>query len=565
MAFERSIKFAFDKISGEILEADEIFEKTKDAYIIRKEFNKNKIELYCCECKQKLNVSTSKYDRLHFKHNKYANPCLLKDNKFTPKEKEELKKFYKSNESDRHKQLKNEIARKISKLDGINSINVDSKFIIENKERRKPDVYCKYFDKQLVFEIQLSKLPLRYILNRHEFYKRNEMYLIWILDDFDIHGQSQTERDIKYLTEYQNFFKLDEKSPNFRLLCKYKYSFLTKNNKILTKWTEKSISLTQLKFSEKIYQVYYYDLKKKLELKETEKKQNELKQKEKEKKKEIEEKKRQKLIRLNIAKEKANEIISELRELWKSEIFAFEDIKREIQKLDEFELSVLNNLNAFKTVKGKPKIHQWFEIAKRSHYRFLEFMLDCHYLEINVNEKSVTNKSLVQVLFENKKLEHKMLLLKMLLKRNYKFKKQDEIYIKELNLTEIEIEQTILLCHLSNNLNQKHLIDQLFEFSKVVLTIESAKRNKIVGFGYKPNEWIKFANNSIYSYKKYWEYIELAFRYYGIWDKLILLDKKGTFQNKIIKFYKENPKQKYDCEWLIKFLYPEIIDEKSTL
>jgi len=35
------------------------------------------------------------------------------------------------------------------------------------------------------------------------------MFLIWILDDFDIHNQGTLERDIKYLTEYENFFKLD--------------------------------------------------------------------------------------------------------------------------------------------------------------------------------------------------------------------------------------------------------------------------------------------------------------------------------------------------------------------
>lgn len=34
--YDRSIKIAFDKTSGEILDADEVFDITKDAFEIRK-------------------------------------------------------------------------------------------------------------------------------------------------------------------------------------------------------------------------------------------------------------------------------------------------------------------------------------------------------------------------------------------------------------------------------------------------------------------------------------------------------------------------------------------------
>ena len=62
------------------------------------------------------------------------------------------------------------------------------------------------------------------------------MYLIWILDNFEVKGQNKTERAIKYLMEYQNFFRLDEETNDFRLLCKYKFSFIISNNKSLTNW-----------------------------------------------------------------------------------------------------------------------------------------------------------------------------------------------------------------------------------------------------------------------------------------------------------------------------------------
>lgn len=37
--YDRSIKIAFDKTSGKLLEADEVFDITTDAFEIRKKFN----------------------------------------------------------------------------------------------------------------------------------------------------------------------------------------------------------------------------------------------------------------------------------------------------------------------------------------------------------------------------------------------------------------------------------------------------------------------------------------------------------------------------------------------
>lgn len=226
---------------------------------MRKKFHQEKIELYCLECQQKLNVSTSKYDRLHFKHNPNANFCLLKDGKLSPDETEKIYAIYRSKESDRHKYLKNQIGIKLSQLGDVSNVQIDNKFIFDNNEKRKPDVYCKYLDKEIVFEIQLSDLSLRYIISRHEFYQRKGIYLIWILDNFNVEGRKQTERDIKYLTEYQNFFKFDEQSEQFRLICKYKLPFLTELNIFLTKWKTKSIALSQLKFNKVTKQAYFFD------------------------------------------------------------------------------------------------------------------------------------------------------------------------------------------------------------------------------------------------------------------------------------------------------------------
>jgi hypothetical protein len=320
---------------------------------------------------------------------------------------------------------------------------------------------------------------------------------------------------------------------------------------LLTKWIEKSIGISQLRFDEELYQTYFFNFKKKLELKEKERLINI----EKEKRAETE---RKKVKRLNDAKEKAEEIINDLRYLWKTESFNFKPIKDRIFELNEFELNILNESKAFKDEENESKIHKWFSIAKRNNYPFLEFMLNCYHIDIDVNRKSKEQKSLFQTIFDNKELEHGRYLSRLVLKRGYIFTKRDESIIKNWCSTEKEKQSEILLHYLSNKLNSKHLIDKLFEHRNLICTIESSKRNEIIGFGFKSNQWIAFANNAIHSYKEYWDYIEIAFKHYGVWNKLIELDKKGTFTKKVTAFYEERPKSKFDCDLLFQILYPEL-------
>lgn len=556
MPFQRSIKVAFDKTSGEILEADDVFDTAKNSFELRRQYHRDEVELYCCECDQKLNVSSSKYDRLHFKHPPNASFCYLKEANLSQEETDQMAQLYRGKESARHKTLKNKIAEKLSNIGGVHSICVDDTFIYDENEKRRPDVYCKYLDKELVFEIQLSDLSLRYIYDRHDFYQRKGIFLIWILDDFDVHGQRQMERDIKYLTDFQNFFKLDEDSEPFRLLCTYKYPFLTDDNKLLSKWKEKSVSLQQLKFSIESCQVYYFDYGGKLKVKEKE--HAKLLQKERQ-----EEVKMQEHRRKVMAEEKAISIIDDLRFLWQSKGYNFSSIEEDMENLDEFELSVLNESDAFKLKDGQPRIHHWFSIAKKDHMGFLEHMIDSSYLEIDLNEKSKDNNTLLATMFENKAIEHKMWLLRRLIRKGYTLKKEDETILAQIETDPIEYESTLIIFRLANMLNGSYIIDELFEHKPLVCIIESAKRDEIIGYRYQKNQWIAFANNAIHSYTNYWSYIEKAFKNYGIWEKLMLLDKKKTFQKKLAKFHATNPKQNVDCIPLLNALYPELKKEES--
>jgi hypothetical protein len=147
--YDRSIKIAFDKTSGEILEADEVFDIKTDAFEIRKKYHEKNLILSCCECEQDLMVSGSKYDRLHFKHKPGHGYCILADGKLTPQEHERFTEILKAKESDRHKELKNKIGEQLKSVKGvdIDSIAIDDKFIIKENGKRRPDVYCKFQEK----------------------------------------------------------------------------------------------------------------------------------------------------------------------------------------------------------------------------------------------------------------------------------------------------------------------------------------------------------------------------------------------------------------------------------
>ncbi|RAI88072.1 competence protein CoiA-like protein [Algoriphagus yeomjeoni] len=265
--FRRTIDVARCKETGEIFRASERFIETKEAFLYRRLYHEKSISFECIDCGQHLSISGSKNDKIHFKHFPDHDPCFLVQNKFNP----EVQKFYEraliAKESERHKELKQKIGDRLAFVEGVeaDSISVDDKFIIKGRDRRKPDVYCRYKGKELVFEIQLSELSLGYILSRHNFYKNYGIYLIWILDTYDIRDQGTKEKDLKYLSDHQNFFKLDESVTDFKLICDYKFPFLTKENALLTPWRKKSITLDQLSFDVQAMQTYFFDFTENLE------------------------------------------------------------------------------------------------------------------------------------------------------------------------------------------------------------------------------------------------------------------------------------------------------------
>ena len=548
--YDRSIKIAFDKTSGEILDADEVFDIAKDAFEIRKKYHEKNLILSCYECEQDLMVSGSKYDRLHFKHKPGHSYCILADGKLSPHDHEKITAILKAKESDRHKELKNKIGELLKNVSGVDvsTIQIDNKFIIKGNEKRKPDVYCKFHDKELVFEIQLSDLSLGYILSRYDFYKKHGMYLIWILDNFDIHNQGTLERDIKYLTKYENFFKLDEKSETLKLECEYKFPFLTDDNKLLTKWLKKSVALNELKFDSEVHQAFYYNFGDNKTKTETFQKQKEAEIKEAERKKREQQ-------RLENAQNTEKYIVAEIADFRKRKIQNFDSISNQLEELDDFEFDVLNKTLNLKG-KSKSPLIKWIDEATQDDVVFLSFVLKTNKIDLDINTND-NGRTPLQALFENENI-YKTTPALSLFQAGYTLTESDNLKLNELKEKLKISEADFYIYKFCNNLTDRNLVSDVLQFSKLLFIIESARSKELITFNFQGNKWVSFANNAIQYYSEYWEYIELAFKKFGLWDELIKLDIKGTFQKKVEQFYSKMPRQKYDFEEVFNDLYPEM-------
>lgn len=554
MAYKRSITVAFDKICGEIIEADQVFDTAKNAFEVRKQFHKNEVELYCCECEQKLNVSTSKYDRLHFKHVPGHDFCLLSAGNMTQEEHEAFSGVFLMKESARHKLLKHKIAAGLYKTNGvdIDSVAIDNKFIFDGKDKRRPDVFCKYLNKEIAFEIQISNLSLRYIISRHDFYKKKGIYLIWILDNLDIHSQTQMARDIKYLTTYENFFRLDETSDILTLQCEYKQPFLTNDNVVKSKWNTSKVTLADLQFDQAKVEAFFFNYSLEKEQKEREQSARDAELRAREEQKQAQE-------RQNTARAKARRFIQLIADRHKKQWQDYGFLTDFLEEMTPFEVEILNQeLKLDQDETKRPALIRWILNAKSKDFGFIHFLLAAKRIRFDVNKIDSGGSTPLQEIYKNVALWSKPYLVKFLYERGYILKQADADFLSSLGT--VEARNDLVLYQIYSRVLDKSLLDRIHRHSSLIFILESAKRKSIVGYNYKSDQWAAFGINSIQYYQSYWNYIERAFKMFDIWNKILEADKKGTFLKKHGELTRWKRDQNQDCDEVIEALYPDLIE-----
>jgi len=207
-----------------------------------------------------------------FGHLRDSDVCQFKtDNKFSKTEIERMK-YNGAKESKLHYTLKNQIAFALSencKNDkGINNVQVEKvqkdKAVVSSW--KKPDISAKYLTNKLAIELQLSTTFLSVIVDRQEFYKNNQIHILWVFNNFeeDLDKQKFTQSDIFY-SNNKNGFEFNEEArgksiqANDLILCCYYLEPVIQGNAIEEVLKKDYVSLSQLKFDPETYKVYYYD------------------------------------------------------------------------------------------------------------------------------------------------------------------------------------------------------------------------------------------------------------------------------------------------------------------
>lgn len=279
---QRTIKEVIDFETGEIIHADEFFVQTEDViFAVRRRLEEGiqgirTPKFGCLFCKQLIKISGRLLGRgevvKFFSHLKDSDDCAIKTTTNLSKEEIEAIKYSGFKESERHQRLKEFIAGALvsNKVNdrGITEIKVEKTVRDEvfSFEWRRPDVASIYFDKKIVFELQLSTTFLSVVVGRDDFYRNNNTYIIWVFNFMSMNSDWQKfmEKDIYYANK-RNAFVLDTEAQNqsiekgeLVLHCFWQVPIVS-DDKVEIKWEDKFVTLSDLTYSPDTYKVYYID------------------------------------------------------------------------------------------------------------------------------------------------------------------------------------------------------------------------------------------------------------------------------------------------------------------
>lgn len=555
---EYSIRNVFDEETAEAYDAHVVL-KGQRGFEFRKQFHSGNQILRCPECKEKATVFIS-HGRVFFRHFPNTTYCSLKDPGFTVAERKEIEQHIANRESERHKVLKRELGNYLKSIDGINAdtVAIDDRFLKDHLEKRRPDVFCEYNNFKIAFEVQLSRLPARYIFKRHEFYQRNEIYLVWVLDNFNPKNTTQTARDIKYLNAHQNYFSFNDHATPPSFIAHFKEGLINHRNEAYYEWNKQTVLLSELKFDTKEYQVFYISFAD--EERET---QEEIKRSAIEKKVTRSTWDVPENIIIGPDMEKkikpALELLRTFYTTDKENYIPF--IDSETDNVDVNEFKALNQ-KVFKT-EGSALFFKLLEGEGKPY--FLRYLLSNNRFDKDLNTKNTEGQNLLEAVLSHPKLLFRQRIIQLMFANDYKLTGSDNNYITSCVISHEsrqEREMRIIKIHAYNYLKKLHLIEPYDKLEGSIMAMLTAKHNRIIGFGFK--NFIEVANNAIHNYKNVWHYIERVLRHYKRWDSLIASDTNGTFREKLQAYKDENIERDHQAEVILIKLFPVVFDPNAT-
>jgi predicted RNA-binding protein with RPS1 domain/competence CoiA-like predicted nuclease len=283
---KRTIDEVLDKETGEIIKSEDFFKKPESEIIQYRRRLAEAILGYvnpkfvCSYCGQlvKLSGRQTRRGQVDFFANLYdSDDCEIKTNGEFSKEEIEVKKYGNIRESQRHLDLKNEIANALeggnSKEIGIKNVEIEKRITsdVPYLYWRQPDIFAEFGDKNIVFELQLSTIFLSAIVDRDIFYRLHNTYIIWVFNfsknEEYVNLDNLMCKDIYYANK-RNVFIFDDKARELSkeegqlvLLCIWFEPFIENGIFDSGKSVKKQeyIRLSDLKFDDDKYKPYYVD------------------------------------------------------------------------------------------------------------------------------------------------------------------------------------------------------------------------------------------------------------------------------------------------------------------
>ncbi len=573
IAPKRTIEDVLNLETGEPVKSSDFFKKT-DAEIHRTRINQERAiqgfetndVLVCYYCKQIIKIKGKPEGKgkkiKYFSHFADTNECHIKTNGKYSKEEVQRIKYNGAKESILHISLKEFIANALedAKANGqpIEDIKIEKIFKEQaiSKEWKKPDVQCKYFEKRLVFELQLSTTFLSVIVQREEFYKEHKTFILWVFRNFDLNEDLQkfTQKDIIYSNNRNAFVLTDKakelsaKNKELTLLCHYQIP------KILSEtvnyvWEHKYVTLSELTYDSNNFRIYYYDSDKRFQ--------------------QLEQELRDRVEKARIAAQKAQEerekegrrhriqndlepILLLFREFRENDIEKLELI-RQIKYLDKEELEILGDVLENEFGNDQPF---WYSLLQTPKSNFTSFVLRHEEIQLNCEYK-IDDITAFQYI-ASIDLEPKFLgnIYLNFLRKGYKSTSSDEIWIKEkvrkyTELNKQELERVVLFKYIWQ-LKSPELVKEILEITHIIFPLVSFKLGMVLGSELK--NLISVANNFL-EYRK--EYIELMISALKLKDTEGVL-KRESFQKKLDIYYRNPIEQKTDYDEVLALILPEL-------
>lgn len=273
---KRSVSEVMRIESGEFIFSREILEQDEAAVFHEREETERGIQsgkprYVCAICQTPVKIAAPSSDFVicHFRHVHNDSTCPWATDHNRPTAREILQMKYQGiAESERHKLMKRKITDHLRREFGNDNVRTEKHAISGDGSWKQPDILVRFPDgKRLAIELQLSTTFISVIVSRHDFYRKEGIFLVWVFDHYngDTSSLNTAEKDVFYLHNRNVFVfdrMMDEESSAAGELRLNSYASIcdTSGDKPRMARYQRTIGVRDLIFNEKMTMAYIIDV-----------------------------------------------------------------------------------------------------------------------------------------------------------------------------------------------------------------------------------------------------------------------------------------------------------------